>query len=61
MEMNCATCSQPLTAWDRQVSKIVAYKFPLCVKCIAEEYDQNVDDLNEHMMWIKGKRPCLFQ
>lgn len=61
MEEKCANCPAALTKWDRQVSKVLAYKFPLCVKCIAEEYDQNVEDLNEHMEWVKGKRPCLFQ
>lgn len=61
MEEKCATCANLLTKWDRQVSKVLCYKFPLCVKCIAEEYDRNVDDLNEQMEWVKGKRPCLSQ
>lgn len=61
MENTCNACGSPLTQWDRQVSKVLAYKFPLCVKCIAEEYDQNVEDLNEHMRWVQGRRPCLFQ
>lgn len=61
METNCAKCNAPLTAWDRTISKALVFKLPRCTKCMAEEYDMNVEDFNAQMEWFRGKRPCLFQ
>jgi len=56
----CSICSKSLATWDSSVSKALKYQNPYCINCMAEEYDMNVDEFNEHMQSYQGLRPCLF-
>lgn len=55
----CNVCSQQLNTWDMRLSKILAYKNPVCEACIAEEYDMDVNALREKMENFFGLRPCV--
>lgn len=54
----CNMCAQPLNSWDKRLSKVLAYKIPVCEKCIANEYDMDVDALRTRMEDFLGIRPC---
>lgn len=54
----CAECDRELTRWDIQVSKTLAYKYPVCKYCMADEYDMKVEALEERMEHFYGIRPC---
>lgn len=41
----CNSCGEQLNTWDARISKALAYKYPVCEKCIAKEYDREVDEL----------------
>jgi len=55
----CNICGDQLNTWDARLSKTLAYKNPVCEKCIAKEYDMEVDALREWMEDIFEMRPCL--
>ena len=38
----CNSCGEKINTWDKRISKTLAYKYPLCEKCIAKEYDMEV-------------------
>lgn len=59
LDINCNKCSCQLNSWDARLSKVLAYKIPVCEKCIAEEYDMDVDELRDRMENYLGMRPCL--
>lgn len=44
--------------WDARLSKTLAYKIPVCEKCIAKEYDMDVNALRDRMEDFFGMRPC---
>ncbi len=54
----CNICGQRLNSWDARLSKTLAYKNKVCEKCIANEYDMDVDALRERMEDFFGMRPC---
>ena len=54
----CNMCGRQLNTWDVRLSKTLAYKIPVCEKCIAKEYDMDVDVLREKMEVFFGMRPC---
>lgn len=56
---NCNACGGLLNSWDKRCSKALAYKNPVCEKCIAAEYDMNTDDLRERLEGFFGMRPCV--
>ena len=31
----CNSCSEQLNTWDKRLSNTLAYKYPVCEKCIA--------------------------
>ncbi|MCD8074392.1 MAG: hypothetical protein LUF27_05055 [Lachnospiraceae bacterium] len=57
--MTCNKCLCRLNSWDRRLSKTLAYRYPLCEKCIADEYGMEVDFLRARMETYFGMRPCL--
>lgn len=59
LNINCNKCSCQLNSWDARISKVLAYKIPVCEKCIAEEYDVDVDVLRGRMEHYFGMLPCL--
>lgn len=54
----CNSCGQQLNTWDKRLSKTLAYKNPVCEKCIAKEYDMDVENLRSRMEDFFGMRPC---
>lgn len=58
LDKYCNACSAQLNSWDARLSRTLAYKFPVCEKCIAKEYDMDVEALREKMEDFYGMRPC---
>lgn len=58
LDTNCNICHERLNSWDARLSKTLAYKIPVCEKCIAKEYDMDVDALRSRMEDFFGMRPC---
>lgn len=42
LEETCNNCGSQINSWDKRISKTLAYRYPNCEKCIAEEYDMKV-------------------
>lgn len=59
LDKYCNICNQQLNSWDARLSKTLAYKYPLCEKCIAEEYDMDINSLRERMEGYFNIRPCV--
>ena len=58
LDENCNICSCQLNSWDARLSKALAYKIPVCEKCIADEYDMDTDALRSRMEEYFDMRPC---
>lgn len=58
LDKNCNICNERLNSWDARLSKALAYKNPVCEKCIAKEYDMDVDALRTRMEDFFEMRPC---
>lgn len=58
LDETCNVCNNRLNSWDVRLSKTLAYKIPVCEKCIAEEYDMDVDALRARMEDFFDIRPC---
>lgn len=58
LDLNCNQCGQQLNSWDTRLSKTLAYKIPVCEKCIAKEYDMEVEALRKRMEDFFDMRPC---
>jgi hypothetical protein len=58
LDKNCNSCGAQLNSWDARLSKALAYKYQVCEKCIAKEYDMEVDALRNKMEDFFGMRPC---
>ncbi len=54
----CNACGAQLNSWDSRLSKTLAYKIPVCEKCIAQEYDMDKDELRRRIEDFYGMRPC---
>ena len=59
IDKNCNKCDTQLNTWDAKLSKALAYKLPICEKCIAKEYDLTVEELRDKMENFFGMRPCI--
>lgn len=59
LDKYCNCCEGQLNTWDAKLSKALAYKNPVCEKCIAKEYDMEVDALRNKMEDFFGIRPCI--
>lgn len=55
----CNICGAQLNSWDARCSKALAYQKPICEKCMAKEYDRDVDSLRTYFENWFGMRPCL--
>lgn len=55
----CNKCERRLNSWDIRLSKTLAYKIPVCERCIADEYDMDVEQLRTKMESFYGIRPCV--
>ena len=58
LDEDCNICGQRLNSWDERLAKTLAYKNKVCEKCIAKEYDMDIDVLRERMEDFFGMRPC---
>lgn len=58
LDKECNICGERLNSWDARLSKTLAYKIPVCEKCIAKEYDMDVNALRNRMEDFFGMRPC---
>lgn len=58
LDLNCNQCGQQLNSWDTRLSKTLAYKISVCEKCIAKEYDMEVEALRKRMEDFFDMRPC---
>ena len=54
----CNNCTNELTSWDLRCSKALGYKYPICEKCIAKEYEVDTDELRDTLEDYFGIRPC---
>lgn len=55
----CNACGSQLNSWDKRLSKTLAYKKPVCEKCIAKEYDCDVEWIRGYFERVFGMRPCM--
>ena len=58
LDEDCHICEQRLNSWDARVSKALLYKNKTCEKCIAKEYDMDVEALRTRMEHYFDIRPC---
>jgi len=56
---NCNSCEAQLNTWDMRLSKTLAYKYPVCEKCIGREYDLEISELRNKMEHYYDIRPCI--
>lgn len=54
----CNICSKELNSWDKRISKVLAYKLPVCEACIAAEYGMGKEELRARMERFFDMRPC---
>jgi hypothetical protein len=54
----CGICGSRINSWDKRLSKTLAYKNPVCEKCIAKEYGMETESLRSRMEDYFGMRPC---
>lgn len=59
IDKDCNVCGKQLNTWDAKVSRILAYRKPVCENCIAKEYDMTTDDLRARIENFFGERPCM--
>lgn len=57
-ETKCNVCSGKINSWDKRISKVLAHKYPVCEKCIAEEYGMEKEELRARMERFFDIRPC---
>ena len=58
LDEECNSCGQQLNSWDARLSKTLAYQFPVCEKCIANEYDMDVAAIRSYFENVFGLVPC---
>lgn len=54
----CHICGEQLNTWDVKCSNALMYRKKTCEKCIAKEYDRDMDALRGYMESYFGMRPC---
>ena len=59
LDRYCNKCGNQLNSWDARLSKALAYKYPCCESCIADEYGMTAEELRNRMEDYFGIRPCL--
>ncbi|MCR5755531.1 MAG: hypothetical protein K6G30_12070 [Acetatifactor sp.] len=58
LDEDCNICGSRLNSWDVKISKALQYKNNVCEKCIAKEYDIEIDTLRTTMQDLFGLLPC---
>lgn len=58
LDKKCNVCDQQLNSWDAKLSKTLMYQNSVCEKCIANEYDMDVDVLRSYFEEVFGMKPC---
>ena len=58
LDKECNVCGARLNSWDAKISKALMYKHEVCEKCIAKEYDMNVDSLRSYFEEVFDMPPC---
>lgn len=58
LDETCHTCGEGLNSWDAKCSDALRYKYRVCEKCIAKEYEIEVLELRDVMEDFFGMRPC---
>ena len=58
LDEECHICGECLNSWDARISKTLLYKNKTCEKCIAKEYDMDVEALRTRMEDYFDIRPC---
>jgi hypothetical protein len=58
LDEECNVCASRLNSWDEKLSKALTYRNKVCEKCIANEYDMDVDALRTFFEEVFGMRPC---
>lgn len=58
LDEECNICGCRLNSWDARLSKALAYQNKVCEKCIAKEYDMDVEALRNKMEDFFEIRPC---
>lgn len=59
LDENCIVCGEQINSWDKRCDKALAYKNPICEKCIAKEYGMETDEFRGHLEEFFGMRPCV--
>lgn len=54
----CEYCNDQINSWDKRCAKALLFDFPICEKCIAEEYGMTVDYLRSRMEDRFHMKPC---
>lgn len=58
LDEECNVCNSRLNSWDSRLSKALMYQNMVCEKCIANEYDMDVDALRSYFEEVFDMRPC---
>lgn len=58
LDKECNACGCRLNSWDVKISKALMYKYEVCEKCIAQEYDMDVASLRAYFEEVFDMRPC---
>lgn len=59
LDKTCNCCNERVNSWDERISKALTYRYVNCEKCIAKEYDMDVEALRSLMESHFDIRPCL--
>lgn len=57
-DKKCNVCRAQLNSWNVKISKALMYKYEVCEKCVAQEYDMNVERLRSYFEEVFDMRPC---
>lgn len=58
LDETCEYCGEQLNSWDARIGKTLCFTFPICERCIAEEYGMTVNYLRDTMERRFGVHPC---
>lgn len=58
-DKKCNVCDKQLNSWDIKISKALMYKYEVCEKCVAKEYDMDVASLRSYFEEVFDMRPCV--
>lgn len=59
LDIGCNICGKKINSWDNRISITLQYKNSCCEKCIAAEYDMDIESLRVRMEHYFDIRPCI--